>query len=59
MIKAIVDEPEVSESRLLVDSVASTYTYLYPPGIPVIVPGEVISRELRELLKKYQAADMK
>lgn len=54
--KAIVDEPEVSELRLMVDSVASTYTYLYPPGIPVIVPGEVISRELKELLKKYQAA---
>ena len=33
--------------------VALEYAYLYPPGSPVIVPGERISREAVELLSYY------
>lgn len=34
--------------------IALEYTYLYPPGSPVIVPGEQISREAVELLSYYE-----
>ena len=36
--------------------VSAEYAYLYPPGIPVIVPGERISKEAAELLMRYEAA---
>lgn len=35
------------------------YVYLYPPGIPVIVPGERITPQLIELLKYYREAGLK
>lgn len=38
-----------SEGRVSVE-----YAYLYPPGSPVIVPGERISREAVELLAYYE-----
>lgn len=34
--------------------VALEYAYMYPPGIPVIVPGERISKEAVHLLEAYQ-----
>ena len=36
--------------------VALEYAYLYPPGIPLIVPGEKITREAAELLERYRQA---
>lgn len=33
--------------------IAAEYIYLYPPGIPLIVPGEKITRDLIEQIKKY------
>lgn len=36
--------------------ISAEYAYLYPPGIPLIVPGERISSELIELLEYYQKA---
>ena len=38
-----------SEGRISME-----YAYLYPPGSPVIVPGERISREAVELLSFYE-----
>lgn len=35
-------------------SVSTEYAYLYPPGIPLIVPGERISEEVIALLKEYK-----
>ena len=32
------------------------YAYLYPPGIPLTVPGEKVSAETAEHLKQYEAA---
>lgn len=34
--------------------VSMEYAYLYPPGIPLIVPGEKISEEVIRLLKEYE-----
>ena len=36
--------------------ISAEYAYLYPPGIPLIVPGERISPETISLLLQYQAA---
>lgn len=34
--------------------IAGEYAYLYPPGIPIVVPGERISKEAAELLAFYE-----
>ena len=34
--------------------ISTEYAYLYPPGIPLVVPGERISVEAVELLLEYQ-----
>lgn len=37
-----------------VGRISKEYIYLYPPGIPLIAPGEKITKELLELLKEYK-----
>lgn len=37
-----------------VGRVSSEYAYIYPPGIPLIIPGEEISEEAAALLEKYR-----
>lgn len=37
-----------------VGAVALEYAYLYPPGIPVLVPGERISQDAADVLQWYQ-----
>ena len=34
--------------------VSFEYAYLYPPGIPLIVPGERINQEAVEILRRYR-----
>ena len=34
--------------------ISGTYVNLYPPGIPLIVPGERINREAVEILRRYR-----
>ena len=36
-------------------SISAEFVYLYPPGIPLLVPGERISGELLEKLLQYRA----
>lgn len=38
-----------------VGKVAADFINLYPPGIPLVVPGEVIGEELPAQIRKYQA----
>lgn len=40
--------------RASVGSVAAEYAYLYPPGAPLIVPGERITGEVADALLMYQ-----
>lgn len=35
--------------------ISGEFVYLYPPGIPILAPGEVISGEILEVIMKYQA----
>lgn len=32
------------------------FYYLYPPGIPFVVPGEVITREVKDLVDRYESS---
>ena len=34
--------------------ISAEYAYLYPPGIPLLVPGERISRQVLEILERYR-----
>lgn len=38
--------------------VTAEYIYLYPPGIPLLVPGEEVSKELLGQLEKFQKAGL-
>ena len=37
-----------------VDEVSAEFVYIYPPGIPIVAPGEVLKRELIELIVSYK-----
>lgn len=37
-----------------VGKISAEFIYLYPPGIPVIAPGEVIQKELLDMIFRYQ-----
>lgn len=37
--------------------ISAGYVYAYPPGVPIVCPGEVISEEIKNLLLKYLAED--
>ena len=41
-----------------VGKISKEYIYLYPPGIPLVVPGEVISQEVLEQLLGYREKGM-
>lgn len=51
----LTDAMEASSDTLLLkdaaDCISQEYIYLYPPGIPLITPGEVITRELIDILE--------
>lgn len=35
--------------------VSGQYVYLYPPGIPLVVPGEEVTKELLDQIREYRA----
>ena len=52
--------PDKMEKRNFKDSagcISLEYAYLYPPGSPLIVPGERITQEAVEILCWYQEHD--
>ena len=57
--KIVQDElqTEILEFEKCVDKVSADYAYVYPPGIPIIVPGERISKGASMLLKEYEKLD--
>lgn len=53
---------EVSDSNVkvvsinkCVNKIIAEYIYLYPPGIPLIVPGEIMSKEILDQFMEYKA----
>lgn len=51
-------QTEIVPLAQAVGRAAGEYLYLYPPGIPVIVPGEQITQELIEDIKDCQKAGL-
>ena len=37
-----------------VDKICGEYVYLYPPGIPLIVPGEIITQSFIDIIREYR-----
>jgi arginine/lysine/ornithine decarboxylase len=38
--------------------VSGENVYLYPPGIPLVIPGEIITKNIIELISKYKVAGL-
>ena len=38
--------------------ISAVYVYLYPPGIPILVPGEAISQEVQEQIAAWKTAGL-
>ena len=55
-----VKEKETEEIPLekSVGKVCASYVNLYPPGIPLFLPGEKIAEEHIALIERYQKKDM-
>lgn len=34
--------------------ISMEYAYLYPPGIPLIAPGELVTKEITDALLQYE-----
>lgn len=41
-----------------VGKVSAEFIYLYPPGIPIIAPGEIFTREIVEMIEAYKKAGL-
>ena len=41
-----------------VGKVSAEFIYLYPPGIPIIAPGEVFTREIVEMIEAYKKSGL-
>lgn len=38
--------------------ISGEFVYIYPPGIPVIVPGERLDRKIIEFIQNYKAKNL-
>lgn len=54
--QALDREAEVLPLEQAVGRIAAEYLWAYPPGIPLVVPGEEISPEFPALCARYEAA---
>lgn len=46
------------ELNKAVDKISAEYVYLYPPDIPLIVPGEVITQKFINIILEYKKRDL-
>lgn len=53
--EAVDSDPKRRDISSTEGYVSTEFIYIYPPGIPLIVPGEVISSEVVELIERYIA----
>ena len=52
--KARVEETEYTDYAKSVGRISAEYIWAYPPGVPIIIPGEKVSGEIAEVLLKYE-----
>lgn len=51
-------ESEIVSLKESEGKISKEYRYVYPPGVPVLVPGERISRQVLDLLNYYKETDL-
>ena len=56
--QALNSSYEYKELSKSIGRIAAEYIWAYPPGIPMIIPGEVIDEPLIEEIKKYKEASI-
>ena len=58
VVMTIADGWEQADEKIPLENsvgrISGEYIYLYPPGIPFVVPGERISQEVVDLVRRYQ-----
>ena len=57
IIEAKEQDFEWVELKNCENRISAGYVFAYPPGIPIICPGEVISEEIKSILLKYHKED--
>ena len=55
MAQAYLGKRELISLAECVGKVAADFVQLYPPGIPLISPGEVVGEEMVERIGKYRS----
>lgn len=50
---ALEAEREKCDKKDWEGKVSAEYVYLYPPGSPILTPGEIISKEIKEMILHY------
>ena len=53
LYRALTEEKHSCPLSMAAGKTAGTYVNLYPPGIPLVVPGEVITEEVIKLIETY------
>ncbi len=57
--EAFKQDSDVVKIQNAVGRVSGSYVYLYPPGIPIIAPGDMISAETIGLVEKFKNSGLK
>jgi len=52
--EAVNSEHKLDAAEDAVGKISAEYIYLYPPGIPIVVPGELITKELYDIILYYK-----
>lgn len=55
---AVKAETECLGLREAQGKISAEFVYLYPPGTPIIVPGELITDEIINLIEKYKSSGL-
>lgn len=63
VLKSIAEAVEGAQEQLpiqrSVGRISSGYLYLYPPGVPVVAPGDFITKEVVALILHYEQSGLK
>ena len=61
-VMTIYEATICSSEKILLDSaidrVAADYVYIYPPEVPIVVPGEIITEELVNRIRQYTSVGL-
>ena len=50
---AYCEKCDIIELHKAVDRISHDFVYLYPPGIPILTPGEMVTQDIVQMLERY------